>query len=56
MTNSIANSCDNSQKFSIGVVKSVKMGYNATVDFCDYSQKLSVERRMMIWKSREISI
>lgn len=45
-----------SQKFSLGVVKSVQMGYHTTEEFCDKSQKFSVERRLMIWKSRETSI
>lgn len=40
----------------LGVVKSVRSWYNATENICDKSQKFSVERRMMIWKSRETSI
>ena len=51
-----SNNCDTSQKFSLGVVKSNRLGYNTTEKFCDISQKFSVERRIMIWKLRGISI
>ena len=48
--------CDDSQEFSLGVVKSIWTGYNTNEEFCDNSQKLSVEKGVMIWKLRETSI
>ena len=56
LINSTACNCDNSQKFSLEVVKLIRMRYNTIEKICDNSQKLSEESRMMIWKSREISI
>ena len=32
-------------KFSLEIVKSIRMEYNTTEEFCDNSQKFSVERR-----------
>jgi hypothetical protein len=56
LTDSTALICDNSQKFSLEVVKLIRTGYNTNEEFCDNSRKLSVERRIIIWRLRETSI
>lgn len=56
LTASTVQNCDNSQKHLLDVVKSIRTGYNTNKEFCDNSQKLSIERRIIIWKLRETSI
>lgn len=56
LTASTVQNCDNSQKHLLDVVKSIRTGYNTNKEFCDNSQKNSIERRIIIWKLRETSI